>query len=280
MIGRGRRSPSSSTRVTCCGRGLGVGTRGFRFERVQSTALAPRSSTRSTRSTTSGSSSREQYEVDTQSAHLLHLRLRASGACSMSPAGCSDSPMSPSRTPRCGTPTSPRMTSTAARDAAAPVVGRIYLDLHPREGAKARRPVRSRPVGRGAPAARRRSRPQLPARPPEHGIQVVTPSTSSATLVHHVPAGHVGVDQVLRRGDRAGTVEAPSQMLEEAWTPRSCRPGRPARRRRCGDTGEPSRRCAAPTTSGRATPPARRCSTPRWLTPSTSSAPAISPPEP
>ena len=103
-------------------------------------------------------------------------------------------------------------------DAAAPVVGRIYLDLHPREGKYKHaaqfdlvRGVEGRQLPEGVLVC------NFPRGLMEHD-QVVTLFHEFGHLVHHVLAGHVEWIRFSGVATEWDFVEAPSQMLEEwAW---------------------------------------------------------------
>ena len=127
--------------------------------------------------------------------------------------GCSASSTGPP-TSRSGTRTSWRSTCTATATA----VGRIYLDLHPREGKfkhAAQFDLRAGVAGRQLPEGVLVC--NFPRGLMEHD-DVVTLFHEFGHLVHHVLAGHQRWMHVSGIATEWDFVEAPSQMLEEwAW---------------------------------------------------------------
>ena len=132
MIGTGPRSPSSSTGSAGCHRAC-------RPSEVASCWSASASTTRrrggrrpTTRATTPSSCAASSTTSTARSCGPTSASSRSARASSTSPAGCSASSGRPSRArrPAPGTPRWRRTTSawTGGR------IGRIHLDLHPREG--------------------------------------------------------------------------------------------------------------------------------------------------
>ena len=168
--------------------------------------------------------------------------------CSTSPAACSASSTAPVDAPR-GTRTSPPTTCCA--DGAA--CGRIYLDLHPRDG-KYKHAAQFDLVG----GITGRQLPEgvlvcnFPRGLMEHD-DVVTLFHEFGHLVHHVLGGDQRLGAVLRRRHRVGLRRGAVADARGVGLGRR----RPAhvrgRRGRQADPGRAGRRgCARPTTSARA----------------------------
>ena len=177
---------------------------------------------------------------------------------------------------RSGTTTSrPTTSSRRRRPVGRPAgesLGRIYLDLHPREGKykhAAQFTITNGVAGRQLPEGAlvcNFSRGLM-----EHD-HVVTLFHEFGHLVHHVLGGHVGVDAVRRRRHRVGLRRGAEPDARGVGLGRR-RPADLRDQRRRASRSRPtwSSGCARPTTSARATRPGSRCSTPRCPTGSTPS---------
>ena len=158
-------------------------------------------------------------------------------------------------------------------------IGRIYLDLHPREG-KFKHAAQftlvdglaGRQLAEGVLVCNF-SRGLM-----EHD-HVVTLFHEFGHLLHHVLAGAGEWTRFAGVATEWDFVEAPSQMLEEwAWDADVLADLRDHRAPVSRSRPTWSSGCGRPTTSARATTPARRCSTPRCRTGSTPTGPPTSPP--
>ena len=152
-------------------------------------------------------------------AHLLRVRQGAAGAARRDRPAVRPALRAGRRTRWCGTRTSRRTTSSRrGTETDGESLGRIYLDLHPREGKykhAAQFTITNGVAGRQLPEGALVCNFNKGLMEHDH---VVTLFHEFGHLVHHVLGGHVGWTRFAGVATEWDFVEAPSQMLEEwAW---------------------------------------------------------------